>query len=78
MSASEAELLAALAGAPNNRLETREIAAMIGGAEGISKATIKVRVVRLRKKLDAAGVSGQPINAVRNVGYQLAFRIDMI
>lgn len=78
LSASEAELLAAFAGAPNNRLETAEIAAMIGGAESVSKATIEVRVVRLRKKLAAAGVPGQPINAVRNVGYQLAPRIDLL
>jgi DNA-binding response OmpR family regulator len=78
LSAFETELLAAFAGAPGNRLETGEIAAIIGGAESVSKATIEVRVVRLRKKLAAAGVSGQPINAVRNVGYQLALRIDLI
>jgi len=77
LSAAEAALLAAFAGAPNNRLETGQIARMIGRADEVSKATIEVRIVRLRKKLGAAGAPGQPINAVRNVGYQLALRIDV-
>jgi DNA-binding response OmpR family regulator len=37
-----------------------------------------VRVVRLRKKLAAAGAPNQPITAVRNVGYQLSVRVELL
>jgi DNA-binding response OmpR family regulator len=77
LSASEAELLAAFAGAENNRLEIDDIGRMIGQAGKARKATIEVRIVRLRKKLIAAGAPGQPINVVRSVGYQLSMRIDL-
>jgi DNA-binding response OmpR family regulator len=78
LSASEVELLVAFAGEPTNRLETAHIARVIGGSDELSKATIEVRIVRLRKKLSAAGAPGQPINAVRNVGYQLSMRMDVL
>jgi DNA-binding response OmpR family regulator len=78
LSASEVELLAAFARAPLKRLKTVHIADMIGRDGEISKAAIEVRIVRLRKKIIAAGTAGQPINVVRNHGYQLSARIDVI
>jgi len=78
LSAAEAELLAAFVRAPNTRLETAHIAQVFGRAEEISKATIEVRIVRLRKKLAAAGAPNPPINAVRNVGYQLSVRVELL
>jgi DNA-binding response OmpR family regulator len=78
LSAAEAELLAAFVRAPGNRLETADIAQVFGLAKGISKGTIEVRIVRLRKKLTAAGAPTQPITAIRNVGYQLSTRIDLV
>lgn len=78
LSAAEVDLLAAFARAPNNRLETTHIAQVFSRSEEISKATIEVRIVRLRKKLRAAGALGQPINVVRNVGYQLSIQIDLL
>ncbi len=78
LSASEAELLAAFARAANNRLKINEIANMALQDGQVSKAAIEVRIVRLRKKLSTAGALGQPINVVRNYGYQLSARIDIV
>jgi len=75
LSAAEVELLADFSRAPNNRLDISRIASLIGGDEVVSKAAIEVRIVRLRKKMIAAGATGQPINAIRNHGYQMASRI---
>jgi DNA-binding response OmpR family regulator len=78
LSPSEVELLSAFARAPHKRLKTTHIAAMIGHKGEISKSAIEVRIVRLRKKMFAAGAAGQPINVVRNHGYQLSARIDIV
>jgi len=78
LSATEVALLEEFTCAPNNRLDTRYIAHMTGQAEDLSKAAIEVRIVRLRKKMTAAGALNQPINMVRNVGYQLSMRIRLV
>ncbi len=78
LTAAEVQLLAAFAGGSDNRLETAQIVRMVGRSGEVSKATIEVRIVRLRKKLVAAGASGQAINAVRHVGYQLTQRIHIL
>jgi two-component system phosphate regulon response regulator OmpR len=43
-----------------------------------SKATLEVRVVRLRKKLAEAGIEGKAIRAIRGEGYQLLSRIKIV
>jgi DNA-binding response OmpR family regulator len=78
LTSAEVELLAAFARAPNRRLDTAQIVRLLASSGEVSKAAIEVRIVRLRKKLDAAGVPGRPINVVRNVGYQLAQKIDLL
>ena len=40
-----------------------------------SKATLEVRIVRLRKKMAEIGVDSNPIRAIRGEGYQLLQRI---
>jgi len=72
LSASETELLVEFVRAPDGRLETGRLASITGRDGAVSKAAIEVRIVRLRKKMLVAGASGQPINAVRNLGYQLS------
>jgi DNA-binding response OmpR family regulator len=72
LSASEAALLERFVHAPDNRLETADIMRLHSQDENISKATIGVKIVRLRKKLLMAGAVGQPINVIRNWGYQLS------
>lgn len=41
------------------------------------KANIQVRMVRLRKKLHAAGAEGAVIEAIRNVGYQFFDELEV-
>ena len=41
------------------------------------KASIVMRIVRLRKKLSEAGAEGIVIEAIRNVGYQLLVHIEV-
>ena len=43
-----------------------------------SKATLEVRIVRLRKKLGDVGVEGKSIKAIRGEGYQLLQRIRIV
>jgi len=75
LSASEVDLLAEFARSPNSRLETGAIAHLDEREGEISKAAIEVRIVRLRKKMVAAGAIGQPIKSIRNHGYQLSARL---
>ncbi|WP_420550774.1 response regulator transcription factor [Litorivicinus lipolyticus] len=65
-------LLKALALSPVGLVEYWEAAEHMQMAfnEGL-KAALEVRVVRLRKKIDAAGIAGQSIIAIRNQGYRL-------
>jgi DNA-binding response OmpR family regulator len=75
LSASEADLLESFVYAPDNRLATDDIIRLHSQDKSFSKAAIGVKIVRIRKKLLAAGAAGQPINAVRNWGYQLSTHI---
>ncbi|MCZ8151465.1 MAG: response regulator transcription factor [Rhodobacteraceae bacterium] len=74
LTSGEASLLESFVQAPGNRLVTEGQAA---DADATSKATLGVKIVRLRKKLVAAGAVGQPINAIRNLGYQLSVSVDL-
>jgi DNA-binding response OmpR family regulator len=78
LSASEVDLLVEFARSPNRRLETGTIADLDEREGEISKATIEVRIVRLRKKMIAAGAIGQPIKSIRNQGYQLSARMRIL
>ena len=77
LSAAEVELLTAFSKAPNNRLDSNTIANIACGEAEITKATLEVRIVRLRKKLVTAGIATQPIKAVRNFGYQISTQIKL-
>lgn len=72
LQAMEANLLMALIRAPGHRLETWQIAEILGAEEdGLSKSAIEVRMTRLRKKLRDCGADAPAIKSLRNVGYQL-------
>jgi DNA-binding response OmpR family regulator len=75
LTSSEVALLEAFLHAPQNRLDLEGRHGQSPDA-AVSKATLGVKIVRLRKKLVAAGAVGQPINAIRNVGYQLSVPVD--
>jgi DNA-binding response OmpR family regulator len=79
LTAQEAVVLTALARAPAGRLETWQIADLLDAEVDESfKASLAVRMVRLRKKLTDAGAEGVVIESLRNVGYQLTTSIQVI
>ena len=79
LTAQEAIVLTALARAPAGRLETWQIAELLDAEVDESfKASLAVRMVRLRKKLIDAGAEGVVIDSLRNIGYQLTTYIEII
>jgi len=73
LTASDAQILGALARAPGQKLERWQIAGVVSGSksEPPSPATLEMRITRLRKKLAAAGASAPHIKALHKVGYAL-------
>lgn len=78
LTASETALLEAFATASDNRLDVDSILRLGPASAPVSKAALGVKIVRLRKKLTAAGAEGQPLNVVRNWGYQLSVPLTLI
>jgi len=75
----EATVLTAMARAPAGKLETWQIAELLEvDIDESFKASLAVRMVRLRKKLSEAGVSGIAIEAIRQFGYQLVAHIEIL
>mgnify|MGYP000116625225 FL=1 len=75
----EAVVLTAMARAPAGRLETWQIADLLDADVDESfKASLAVRMVRLRKKLIDAGADGVVIESLRNIGYQLTTHVEVI
>ena len=75
--ADDVDLLTKFVLAPDNKLTISEIASLWQSAGEISKSTLEVRIVRLRKKMKAAGSSTQPIKVIRNYGYKLTVSIGL-
>ena len=79
LTATEAMLLTAFARAPAGKLETWQIAEMLGvEADETMKNSIAVRIARLRKKLIDLGADGVVIESIRNVGYQLLIYVQIV
>jgi len=79
LTATEAMLLTALARAPEGKLETWQIAEMLNvQVDESMKASIAMRIFRLRKKLADAGAEGLVIESIRNIGYQILVHIRII
>jgi DNA-binding response OmpR family regulator len=73
---AEAALIEAMALAPRHRLGLVRIADVLGQPfEALNKASLEVRVVRLRRKLANAGAGLPAIKAVRGHGYQLCVAV---
>jgi DNA-binding response OmpR family regulator len=72
----EVLLLAALARAANNRLESWQLTQKSGThASPVSKGTLEVQILRLRKKLAQVGAGDGAIKGIRGYGYQLCVPI---
>lgn len=78
LTAAEATLLAAFRAAPSARLDFAQVSDCLGLPHtDAHKATLQVRIVRLRKKLYEAGAEGAVIEAVRKVGYQFFDELEI-
>ena len=73
LTASDVQILCALARAPGQCLERWQLAEIIGaGTENMpTAATMEMRIARLRKKLANAGAAQPSIKALHKVGYTL-------
>ena len=78
LSVQEVTILTAMARAPVGKLETWQIAELLGvEVDEAFKSSLAVRMVRLRKKLNEAGAEGIAIEAIRQFGYQLVTQIEI-
>ena len=79
LTATESTMLTAFARAAAGKLETWQLAEILGfEADETMKNSIAVRVGRLRKKLMDLGAEGVVIESIRNVGYQLLVHVEVI
>ena len=79
LSSAESDMLMAFARAPSSRLETWQLGQILGlEMDGLNKASLEVRIVRLRKKMVEAGAPSAVIESIRNVGYQLSVPIQIV
>ena len=75
----ETVMLKALIESSNGNLPYYRLLELCGEeVNATSKATLEVRIVRLRKKLGDVGVEGKSIKAIRGEGYQLLQRIRIV
>lgn len=76
---AEVRVLTALSIANMNMLETGEVAELFGMDDiYFNKATLDVRISRLRTKLKQAGGDSVEIRAIRSKGYQLTQQLQII
>lgn len=74
----EAAILAALSRAADHRLEYWQLIELLNKDKAQDpKAALEVQIVRLRKKLQDAGVPANPIKAIRGRGYQICAQINL-
>lgn len=79
LSAGETAILATFSRAPGQRVAYWQIAETLGlDLQNYAKASLEVRIVRLRKKLVEAGAESGCIEAVRGHGYQLCITLQVV
>lgn len=79
LSAAETAMVATFSRAPGQRLAYWQIAETLGlDLENYPKASLEVRIVRMRKKLVEAGAPSNCIEAVRGHGYQLCISVHVV
>lgn len=73
---SELKLLEALARAPDQTLQSWQVATHLGQSESLpSKASVEVRLSRIRKKLIDVGAPSHALKAIKGYGYKLTVPI---
>ncbi len=79
LTAAESAMLVAFSRAPGQRVAYWQIAETLGlDLNTYPKASLEVRIVRLRKKLVEGGAPAACIESVRNHGYQLCISLQVI
>ena len=79
LTASEVAILVAFTRAPGQRVAYWQIVETLGlNPQTYPKASLEVRIVRLRKKLFEAGATGGCIESIRNYGYQLGIGVQVV
>ena len=79
LTASEVAILIAFSRAPGQRVAYWQIAESLGlDLSTYPKASLEVRIVRLRKKLVDAGAPATCIGSVRSHGYQLCIALQVV
>lgn len=79
LSAAEIAMMVAFSRAPGQRVAYWQIAETLGlDLQNYPKASLEVRIVRLRKKLVEAGAEAGCIEAVRGHGYQLCIAVQVV
>ena len=79
LTAAESAMLVAFSRAPGQRVAYWQIAETLGlDLQNYAKASLEVRIVRLRKKLVEAGAEASCIEAVRGHGYQLCIAVQVV
>lgn len=79
LGAAETSILTALARAMGQRLEHWQLLEIAGlELDDLGKAAFEVRIARLRKKLGQLGLPAQAIRPIRNFGYQLCLKLQLI
>lgn len=75
----ETSLLSAFVRAPQQELENWQIAEVLGmDIDGLNKSALELHIVRLRKKLQQAGVIGVTVKVLRGRGYKLCTVLHVI
>lgn len=76
---SELKLIEALARAPGQTLQSWQVATHMGQAESLpSKASVEVRLSRVRKKMIDVGAPNSVIKSIKGFGYRLNAPINII
>jgi DNA-binding response OmpR family regulator len=77
MTASDVQILCALARAPGQSLERWQLAEIIGASNdnAPSAASMEMRIARLRKKLTGVGAAQPSIKALHKIGYTLCCKV---
>lgn len=75
----ESALLIALTRATEQQLESWQLIQVLGKSDqDYNKSALELLIVRLRKKLIEAGSNQKPIQAIREYGYQLCEKIQLV
>jgi DNA-binding response OmpR family regulator len=78
LTSSELKLLGALARAPGQTLQSWQVATHLGQSDSLpSKASVEVRLSRIRKKLNDVGAPPTSIKAIKGYGYKLNVTVSV-